>query len=119
LSELSSLSGSLILSMGFGYEVKGHDDRKVSAAKRLVNLAGEATFPGALLVNDLPFRKCSLVSDKARRLFAPVRHIPEWLPWLSYKPIARLGYNIGQQVLNEPMEFVRESIVSIWAFKFI
>ena len=43
--------------MGFGYEVKGHDDRKVNAAKNLVNLAGEATFPGALLVNDLPIRE--------------------------------------------------------------
>ena len=44
--------------MGFGYEVKGHNDRKVNAAKKLVDLAGEATFPGALLVNDLPFRTC-------------------------------------------------------------
>jgi len=100
--------------MGFGYEVKGLNDRKVSAAKKLVDLAGAATFPGALLVNDLPFRKCSLVSGKfCWRSFAPVRHIPEWLPWLSYKPLARHGYNIGQQVLHEPMEFVRESIVSI------
>jgi hypothetical protein len=115
---LSSLSGSLILAMGFGYEVKGLNDRKVGAAKKLVDLAGAATFPGALLVNDLPFRKCSLVSGKHRwRSFAPVRHIPEWLPWLSYKPLARHGHNIGQQVLHEPMEFVRESIVSIWAFK--
>jgi hypothetical protein len=50
--------------MGFGYEVKGLNDRKVNAAKKLVDLAGAATFPGALLVNDLPFRKCSLVSGK-------------------------------------------------------
>ena len=50
--------------MGFGYEVKGHNDRKVNAAKQLVDLAGEATFPGALLVNDLPFRKCYLPTDK-------------------------------------------------------
>jgi hypothetical protein len=104
--------------MGFGYEVKGLNDRKVGAAKKLVDLAGAATFPGALLVNDLPFRKCFLLLGKlCWRLFAPVRHIPEWLPWLSYKPIARHGYNIGQQVLNEPMEFVRESIVSVWVFK--
>ena len=51
------------------------------------------------------------------RSFASVRHIPEWLPWLSYKPLARYGYDIGQQVLREPMEFVRESIVSILAFR--
>ena len=46
--------------MGFGYEVSGHNDRKVNAAKQLVDLAGAATFPGALLVNDLPFRKSPL-----------------------------------------------------------
>ena len=50
--------------MGFGYEVKGYDDRKVKAAKNLVDLAGAATFPGALLVNDLPFRKCSPISHR-------------------------------------------------------
>lgn len=93
-AHLHHMSGSLILAMGFGYEVKGLNDRKVSAAKKLVDLAGELTFPGALLVNDLPF----------------LRHIPEWLPWWSYKPLARHGYNIGQQVLHEPMQFVRESI---------
>ena len=41
-----------------------------------------------------------------------VRHIPEWLPWLSYKPLARLGYNIGQETMYEPIRFVRESMVS-------
>ena len=52
------------MAMGFGYEVKGLHDRKVDAAKKLVDLAGKATFPGALLVNDLPFCTCSLVSGK-------------------------------------------------------
>ena len=41
--------------MGFGYEVKGLNDRKLDAAKKLVDLAGAGTFPGALLVNDLPY----------------------------------------------------------------
>jgi hypothetical protein len=54
---------------------------------------------------------------QVRRSFTLVRHIPEWLPWLSYKPLARYGYGIGQEVLHEPMEFVRESIVSFRTFK--
>jgi hypothetical protein len=40
-----------------------------------------------------------------------VRHIPEWLPWLSYKPLARFGYNIGQETMHEPIRFVKESMV--------
>ena len=41
-----------------------------------------------------------------------VRHIPEWIPWFSYKPFARFGYNLGQEVVHDPMRFVKESIVS-------
>ncbi len=42
----------------------------------------------------------------------PVRYVPEWLPWLSYKPLARYGYNLGQEGVYVPMQFVKESIVS-------
>jgi len=42
---------------------------------------------------------------------ALVQYIPEWLPWLSYKPLARYGYDLGQEVKHGPMSFVRESIV--------
>jgi hypothetical protein len=45
-----------------------------------------------------------------------VRYIPEWLPWLSYKPLARYGYDLGQEVLHAPMEFVRETIVGILTY---
>jgi hypothetical protein len=41
--------------VGYGYEVKESNDRKVNAAVKLVHLSGETVPPGALLVNDLPF----------------------------------------------------------------
>ena len=45
----------MILGMAYGYKVKEPKDRHISAASKLVQLATETTFPGALLVNDLPF----------------------------------------------------------------
>jgi hypothetical protein len=54
---------------------------------------------------------------QVQRSFIPVQYIPEWLSWFSYKPLARIGYNIGQEVLCVPMEFVREAIVNIWIFE--
>jgi hypothetical protein len=54
---------------------------------------------------------------RVQRLFILVQYIPEWLSWFSYKPLARIGYNIGQEVLRGPMEFVREAIVNIWIFE--
>jgi len=40
-----------------------------------------------------------------------VRYIPEWLPWLSYKPLARIGHALGEELKNVPMQFVRENMV--------
>ena len=51
------MSGSLMLAMGYGYEVKGINDQKIKAARNLAHLIGETFLPGALLVNDLPFRE--------------------------------------------------------------
>jgi hypothetical protein len=55
--------------------------------------------------------------EQVLRSFTLVRYIPEWLPWFSYKPLARYGYDIGQEVLYRPMEFVRETMVSICMLK--
>ncbi len=46
--------------MGYGYEVKDLNDRKVKTARKLVQMTSETIHPGALLVNDLPFCKFSL-----------------------------------------------------------
>jgi hypothetical protein len=46
--------------MGYGYEVKGINDRKVCAAKDMIQLLSKTALPGALLVNDLPFCEFSL-----------------------------------------------------------
>ena len=51
-----SLQAELMLAMTYGYEVQGRSDRKVDAARQMVEIGIAATLPGALLVNDLPFR---------------------------------------------------------------
>jgi hypothetical protein len=47
--------------MAYGYEVKDINDRKVKAAKVMVQVMGEIALPGALLVNILPCCESSLV----------------------------------------------------------
>ena len=42
--------------MTYGYEVHGRDDRKVESARQMTKLGVSVALPGALLVNDLPFR---------------------------------------------------------------
>jgi hypothetical protein len=55
-SRFYSLQGELILAMTYGYEVRGRDDRKIDVARRMSDLGSATALPGALLVNDLPFR---------------------------------------------------------------
>jgi hypothetical protein len=46
--------------MAYGYEVKEPNDRKVQASKAFLQITGETSLPGTLLVNDLPYREYSL-----------------------------------------------------------
>ena len=114
--QLDSLQGDLILAMTYGYEVRGLDDRKVSVARKMSEHGSATVVPGALLVNELPFRVFSLFGYthyRSRLTTIPlVRHIPEWLPWFSYKPLARFGHDLGNEVLNEPIRFVTDSMVN-------
>lgn len=44
----------MILSLTYGYDADGPDDRKLYIVKKMAQLASVTTLPGALLVNSLP-----------------------------------------------------------------
>ncbi|KAI0251161.1 cytochrome P450 [Lactifluus subvellereus] len=90
------LQGEMILAMTYGYEVQGRGDRKIDVSRQFIRMSVETATPRDLLVNAIPF----------------LRHIPEWLPWFSYKPLARVGRDLGREVVNEPIRFVRESMLN-------
>jgi cytochrome P450 len=56
--KLHSLTGSQILAMSYGYEVKEPNDRNVDAAKQVMHLTGKVAPPGAFIVNHLPICGC-------------------------------------------------------------
>ncbi|KAI9449576.1 cytochrome P450 [Lactarius psammicola] len=95
-AHIELLQGELTLDMTYGYEVQGRDDRLVEAARKASQMGAKTALPSDLLVNGLPF----------------LRHIPEWLPWFSYKPLARIGRDIGKEVKHGPIRFVRESMLN-------
>lgn len=41
-----------------------------------------------------------------------VRYIPEWIPWFSYWPLARVGSDLGKRALYPPIQFVKEGILN-------
>ncbi|KAH9967252.1 cytochrome P450 [Russula dissimulans] len=87
--------GELILATAYGYEAHGRDDVMIDAATKVNKFGIEHILPGALLVNDISL----------------LRHIPEWLPWFSYKPLAHYGHYLGNQLLYPPIQFVKKSML--------
>ena len=55
------MTGSLILALGYEYEVKGLNDQKVKAAGEMIDVVSTTALPGALLVNILSFCEPSVL----------------------------------------------------------
>jgi len=88
--------GELTLGMTYGYEVKGRHDRVLDVSIRLNKFADFKFHVFAMFLNSFPF----------------LRHIPAWVPYISFKPFAQIGRKLGEEVVQEPMRFVKESIAS-------
>ncbi|KAI9457527.1 cytochrome P450 [Russula earlei] len=89
--QIELYQAKLLMSLVYGYDVKSYNDRLLVVARKMAEL-GSAVLPGTVLVNEIPILK----------------HIPAWIPWLSYQPAAQAGFDAGQDVLRYPMEFVKD-----------
>jgi hypothetical protein len=101
------------MSLTFGYDLKD-GDKILEAPDKLASILRPVTVPvrGAL-VNLLPF--CAGVNSSlpACNVLWPfsVRHIPSWVPYLSYEPLARIGREMAERMKNEPIDFVKTALV--------
>jgi hypothetical protein len=82
--------------MTYGYEVRGRHDRMLDVSIQLNKFVDVKVYAFATLITGFPF----------------LRHIPAWVPYISFKPLAQIGRSLGEEVVNKPMRFVKESIVS-------
>ena len=116
-----SLQGELILAVTYGYQVHGCNDRMLYAPKRRNKFIVEENLLGTLPINHIPLCMYFLFLVHRERdwlsTYPSVRHIPEWLPWFSYKKIIRVGRELGKQVKYPPIQFVKESMVSSYLFR--
>jgi hypothetical protein len=44
-------------------------------------------------------------------MIVPVRHIPSWVPWFSYDPLAQEGKRLSEKIKNDPINWVKNAIV--------
>jgi hypothetical protein len=101
------------MALTYGYDLK-QGDKIMEAPVQLAKLLVPLVRPGAALVNYFPF--CALsnffstMSAKTLQQ-SPVQHIPSWVPYFSYKPVARKGRELSRRIRNEPIDFVKNALV--------
>jgi hypothetical protein len=103
------------MSLTYGYDLKDGDkilEAPTGAAEKLSPL--RLLLPGGALVNHLPFCAISnfiLPIIVVSHSYVLVRHIPSWVPFLSYEPFARTVRKLSERIRNEPIDFVKNALV--------
>ena len=100
------------MSLTYGYDLK-EGDEILEAPIQIGETMSPLLLPGAALVNHLPFCELLVKSSpccSSSQLFS-VRHIPSWVPFLSYKPLARTVRKLSERMRNEPLDYVKNALV--------
>jgi hypothetical protein len=101
------------MSLTYGYDLK-EGDKILEASVQVAEIHAPLVRPGATLVNHLPFCAVSnLIHDMVEvpHNYFSVRHIPPWVPYLSYEPLARIVRELSEKIRNEPIDFVKNALV--------
>ncbi|KAI0066585.1 cytochrome P450 [Artomyces pyxidatus] len=93
-NHIEYLQGAIIMSLVYGYDLVGEDDLYLRTALDTNAISTRTLLPGSVIVNDLPFLK----------------HLPEWLPGMGFKALARKGDKLGQDMVNLPFDLVKENM---------
>jgi hypothetical protein len=100
------------MSLTYGYDLKD-GDKILEAPHQTTRLMAPLVLPGAALVNHVPI--CAISSFIPAMLecltSTSVRHVPSWVPYFSYKPVARTVQKLSKRIRNEPIDFVKSALV--------
>ncbi|KAI0052445.1 cytochrome P450 [Auriscalpium vulgare] len=94
VNHIKHLGGAVIMALAYGYDVESSNDKLLKSGHTAVDVVAVSLLPGALLVNILP----------------SLRHIPKWVPGLSYKPMAKYAFDVGQTSIYGPWNFVKNEM---------
>ncbi|KAM3514478.1 hypothetical protein MY11210_001922 [Beauveria gryllotalpidicola] len=91
---LQSFAAAIILEGTYGYTLESVADPLVTLLQRMLDQATAAFMPGAWIVDVLP----------------ALKHLPDWLPGMSFKKKAREWRQTWEDVAIMPYAFVREQM---------
>ncbi|KAH9050952.1 hypothetical protein EDB83DRAFT_2399343, partial [Lactarius deliciosus] len=79
----------------YGYDLKDNDDMLVPP-RRVVDIMKQVHFTRSSISKSFPI-SC-------------VRHLPSWVPWFKYEPLASECRELARRTKDEPFDFVRNSM---------
>ncbi|KAF9527932.1 cytochrome P450 [Crepidotus variabilis] len=88
--------GAVIMSIMYDHEVASQDDRFIKVAETANQKFAIGSTPSVFLVNVFPI----------------LRFVPAWFPGAGFKLFAREASLLAQQMLNDPIDMVRERMKS-------
>lgn len=92
---MSSLSAAIIMSMMYGYNVVPKDDYFTNLAEHALYALSQSTFPGAAVVNTLPFLKI----------------LPPWFPGAGFQRFALKSKDMVNRMQQVPYKYVQTNLV--------
>ncbi|KAJ6622792.1 cytochrome P450 [Mycena sp. CBHHK59/15] len=88
------LSGAVIMSTVYGYNIESLDDPFITLADAAVNKLVHSVFPGAMAVNAFPI----------------LRHLPAWFPGCHFQRFAAECRQLLKEMQQIPFNFVRQNV---------
>lgn len=97
----------------YGMEIRSKEDKFLRVALEALRVMNKALVPGGFLVDTMPIR-ASHEAYKNTIWFhlqsIVVKYVPEWFPGAGFKTVARVGREKMNAIVNESIEYVKESI---------
>ncbi|ESK93754.1 cytochrome p450 [Moniliophthora roreri MCA 2997] len=95
-SHIRKTTGTVILRISHGYEVKESDDPFIQLADLATEQFSLATSPGQFLVDVVP----------------ALRHLPDWFPGAGFKRTAKVWASTLLDMVEQPHNFVKQQIAA-------
>ncbi|TFK65823.1 cytochrome P450 [Pluteus cervinus] len=94
LGHLQTLSGAIIMSVVYDYDVSPTNDHFLDVVNRALEIATSAVLPGTHLVNTIPI----------------LRHLPAWFPGANFHRVAVYCRRLTHEIQKAPYEMVRKKM---------
>ncbi|KAF8457886.1 cytochrome P450 [Gautieria morchelliformis] len=87
-------AGRIIMAVTYGLPVQAPDDKYITQAEETMVIIGQATVPGAYMVD----------------LFPSLKHLPSWIPFAPFRKDGLKGRDMIERLITDPFKHVQNEM---------